>query len=898
MTETLSGSLSNVILSGSTSNPVYVAINGTLTGGTALYGAPPTNWTLTNDGTIAGTAIGILIVSGGTISNATGGIVSGGTAALELFGGGSVINAGSIDGSASYGVYLGSGLLTNLTGGAILGGKAVRLNAGGTADNQGTIAGTDIGITLHAGAAVTNSTGGMISGAIGVDLGGGVLINAASVVGGTVGVYSLLGGEVTNQGGGLIGGSAQGIRMAGGSVANAGDITASSVGSAIYFTAGGQLTNEAGTIAGAIGVSITGAPGTVVNDAIITASTGAGVALASGGLLVNATTGIVLGGASADAVVVQQGGTVDNAGTIIAAAGHRAVMLEPGFANRLVVTPGATFVGSVDGGNTVTGAYASALELAAGTRSGTLTGLGSQYSNFAQITVAVGAVWTLASAALGSGYAIRDFGSLTNVGSLGSGVTIGTGSEFTNAASALVSSPTRYGVYGTGIGDVLNLGNLAGINGVFLVAGGVVSNAATGTISGSGNYAVIDNGAAATVMNAGSIGGTYGGVYLPGGGSLIERPGAVLSGAAIGIRVGHGGTVVTGGGISGGTTAVLFSPGYAGKLLLEPGASFVGTVDGGNAIGASVASTLELAPGYGTIGSLGSQLVNFGTISFDPGAAWLVAGNVAGLGSGQVIAGFASSDTIQLSGLNETIVSFGSDMLTLTGDAAVTLNIQGQFSTSSFVATQVAGGTDITAPCFAAGTRLAAPRGEIAVEHLRIGDTVMTAQRRRQLIVWIGRRSIDCSRHPRPHQVWPVRICAGAFGAGKPRRDLLLSPDHAVFCDDVLIPVKHLINGSTIQQIELPVVEYFHIELARHAIVFAEGLPAESYLDTGDRANFANGGILAVMHPDFADRVREAAGCAPTMIAGDALEAVRARLDGRAAAPADGRAARRRKRQP
>lgn len=893
MAHTFSGSYSNVTLSNAAFNPAYIAPGGTLTGGTALYGAPSTVWTLTNAGTIAGTAIGILIVAGGTISNAVGAIVSGGTAAIELFGGGSVSNAGSIDGSTSYGVYLGSGLLTNLAGADILGGKAVRLNAGGTAINQGTIGGSGVGITLHAGAAVTNSQGGTISGATAVDLGGGVLVNAASIKGGTVGGYSLLGGEITNQAGGLIEGSSQGIRMAGGSVVNAGQITASSGGSAIYFTAGGQLTNDAGSVSGAIGVSIAGAPGTIANRATIAASTGAGVALSAGGLLVNQTGGVVLGGASADAIVVQQGGTVDNAGTIIAAAGHSAAILQPGFANLLVVRPGAAFAGVVDGGNTVGAAYTSVLELATGAASGTLAGLGSQYRDFARIAVDAGAVWTLASAALGSGYAIRDLGSLTNAGSLGSGVTIGAGAAFTNAAGARVVS-VQYAVYSTGIGEVLNLGSITGQTGVFLVAGGVVSNAASGTISGSGNYAVNDEGAAATVINAGSIGGTSGGLYLPGGGLLIEQAGAALSGATTGVKVGHGGTVVTNGSITGGTDAVLFGSGYAGRLVLEPGASFGGTVDGGNTIGASVASTLELASGHGTIGGVGSQLVDFGTISFDPGAAWLVAGDVAGLGSGQVIAGFASGDTIELSGLNETIASFSAGMLTLTGDATVTLNIPGPFTAASFVATQVAGGTDITAPCFVAGTRIATPRGEVAVERLRVGDTVLTVPRRRELIVWIGCRSVDCSRHPRPHQVWPVRIRAGAFGDARPCRDLLLSPDHAVFCDGVLIPVKHLINGSTIRQIPSPAVEYFHIELARHAVLFAEGQPAESYLDAGDRANFANGGPVATMYPDFANRAREAGACAPLVVAGATLEAVRAHLSGGAAIPGSRRTVRRR----
>ena len=107
-----------------------------------------------------------------------------------------------------------------------------------------------------------------------------------------------------------------------------------------------------------------------------------------------------------------------------------------------------------------------------------------------------------------------------------------------------------------------------------------------------------------------------------------------------------------------------------------------------------------------------------------------------------------------------------------------------------------------------------------------------------QPIVWIGRRDVDLVGHADPESARPIRIAAGAFAENQPARDLLLSPDHAVFADGVLIPVKHLVNGTTIRQIDVERVTYFHIELARHDIIFAEGLAAESYLDTGNRATF------------------------------------------------------------
>ena len=188
------------------------------------------------------------------------------------------------------------------------------------------------------------------------------------------------------------------------------------------------------------------------------------------------------------------------------------------------------------------------------------------------------------------------------------------------------------------------------------------------------------------------------------------------------------------------------------------------------------------------------------------------------------------------------------------------------------------------APCFAAGTHLATPAGAVAVESLTIGDSVLTADGRVETVQWIGHRSVDCARHPQPEAVWPVRVAAGAFGPGLPLRDLYLSPDHAIFADGVLIPVKHLINGSSITQEPVAAVTYFHVELSRHEVVLAEGLPVESYLDTGDRASFTNAGGAVALHPAWGSEKRdvtlflEAAGYAPLYVTGPVVARLRARL--------------------
>jgi hypothetical protein len=177
--------------------------------------------------------------------------------------------------------------------------------------------------------------------------------------------------------------------------------------------------------------------------------------------------------------------------------------------------------------------------------------------------------------------------------------------------------------------------------------------------------------------------------------------------------------------------------------------------------------------------------------------------------------------------------------------------------------------------CFAGGTRIATDAGEVAVEALRPGMRVRRANGGCAPVVWIGHRRIVCRHHPNPHEVWPVRVAAGAFGAGVPARSLRLSPDHAVFVAGVLIPIRYLVNGSTIAQEENDAVTYWHVECDHHAVILAEGLACESYLDTGNRAAFANGGKVAMLRPDFAWRVWEARGCAELVLSGPRLAAAR-----------------------
>jgi len=182
------------------------------------------------------------------------------------------------------------------------------------------------------------------------------------------------------------------------------------------------------------------------------------------------------------------------------------------------------------------------------------------------------------------------------------------------------------------------------------------------------------------------------------------------------------------------------------------------------------------------------------------------------------------------------------------------------------------------APCFCAGTRILTAGAARRVEDLQIGDHIKLVSGDTAAIIWIGRRRLDLRRHKRPEAVQPVLIAAGALGDGLPWRDLIVSPDHAMYLEGHLIPAKALLNGFSIRQLKRKRITYYHIELAEHGILLAEGAPAESYLETGNRAAFENAGGAIFPHPQFAQALREAKGCAPFAESGPAVEAVRLRI--------------------
>ncbi len=161
--------------------------------------------------------------------------------------------------------------------------------------------------------------------------------------------------------------------------------------------------------------------------------------------------------------------------------------------------------------------------------------------------------------------------------------------------------------------------------------------------------------------------------------------------------------------------------------------------------------------------------------------------------------------------------------------------------------------------CFLAGTAIACPGGERLVEDLAVGDLVLTADGTARPVRFVGRQTFT-TLFADPLRTRPVCIKAGALGAGLPRRDLRLSPDHAILLDGVLVQAGALVDGVDVTRLaDLPErFTYFHVELEDHALILAEGMPAETFVENVTRRRFDN-------HAEFVALYGEAAPAIPEM---------------------------------
>lgn len=842
-TVTTSVTLGSVYLS-----PLTITATGDIApaapGATGVYAA---TGSVTNNGVIAGAqgaartgppqagGIGVDLADA-TLLNA--GIVTGGQ------GGG----GGPGGGAGGDGAYLNGGALIN--SGTIIGGTgAVDGGSGGTGGyglysvtgtvtNSGTIIGGQGGAAMY-GRSGYRAGAGML-------LKAGLFTNTGTIIGGAsdaalqpgpngVGLI-ISGGSAENQG--LIEGGSGGKYQSGGIGADlSGDLTN-----------GGRITGGASSYTGGLAISIL--DGTLVNQ--------------SSGEIIGGT-GVQLGGG---AMEISGAGIIENYGLIAggagSTAGHAVYVFAGSLMNAGVVTGGlslevfslanysnVTNIGSIAGGVFVGAGHLH--NMAGGTISGGITisalGLPARVDNAGQIVANADAP----GAFVYNGTLINT-GGVTGGDDGGDAVVIG-GRGYLNNSGQISGGASHYGSAPTSPGGI----------GVDLTYVGTIDN--SGTILG-GNGGVHDSGGdgiflhVATGNNSGLIEGGSGSI----GGSAVYLSDATFTNA---------GTVEAGQGVTPGDAVSL---GNDSTLVADPGAVF----DGAVVANFNFNDELDLGAGpSGAVGTLdmGGSFTGFSTIVFDVNAAWSLAGTTAELATGQKIAGFTSQDSILLENFAATSHTYvnGIGLELSNGVTTETLNVFGGFLASSLLITDTAAGTKITLEpplCYLRGTHILTPAGDVAIETLNIGDTVITRYNGYRRIKWIGRQSFGRRFIQTNRAQLPIRFAAGALGPLLPKRDLHVSPGHSMLIGNVLVVASSLINGVTITQSGCPEeVHYYQLEFETHDCVQAEGCWSESFCDYANLRNqFHN---IADFNSLFPNHVTPAAHlmCAPRPEHGALLEA-------------------------
>ena len=146
--------------------------------------------------------------------------------------------------------------------------------------------------------------------------------------------------------------------------------------------------------------------------------------------------------------------------------------------------------------------------------------------------------------------------------------------------------------------------------------------------------------------------------------------------------------------------------------------------------------------------------------------------------------------------------------------------------------------------CYHRGTEIRTTKTGRRVEDLKIGEKVLTVSGKSKPIKWIGRQRFKkAAALARPKSLLPVRVSRFALDGHTPHKDLYVSPNHGLLLDGVLIPAIYLVNGTSIVQAMpegVEEIDYFHIELKTHEIIFAEGAAAETLLVMNDREAFSD----------------------------------------------------------
>jgi autotransporter-associated beta strand protein len=476
--------------------------------------------------------------------------------------------------------------------------------------------------------------------------------------------------------------------------------------------------------------------------------------------------------------------------------------------------------------------------------------------------------------AAGGDIFVQGGASLTIEGTAATAIADGVLAHGTGAGAASAGQAFGSGIYLQGTASVLTLN----------------SNGATETVAAP----ITDDAGAATAAGytapSGYTEGSIGLAKTGAGTVVLTGANAYTGGSTITtgtLQIGAGGTVgsITGNVADSGVLAFDRSDSltFGGTVtgagsLVQLGTGTVILVDANSYIGGS---TIEA----GTLQIVSAANIGSGVVTFSAPKSTLAITTTPANGStfANQLGGFAADGRIDLTGLaftngaTATIVNSNTVVLHDGGTSLnFILNAAPAGPTQFHVFSDgVNNGTVLSSLlCFLAGTRITTPCGEVPVEQLAVGDLVTTLSGQSRRVVWLGTGRVLATRGRR-NAATPVIVKRHALGDNVPHTDLRVTKGHALYLDGVLIPVEFLVNHrSILWDDHAQEVTIYHIELETHDVLLANGAPAESYRDDGNRWLFQNansGWELPRQEP-----------CAPVLTGGPRVDAIWRRLLDRA----------------
>jgi T5SS/PEP-CTERM-associated repeat protein len=815
-------------------------------------------------------------------------------------------------GSTALGLVVDGALLAS--GAAITAASGIAIgydSTGSLSESGGTLSAAAIDLAVNAGASGTldllsgavASVSGIV--AVGEAAGGSgsvIDINAGTLMAqGQVQVGPRSAGTLIIQNGGLLSTTASLSYpfLAVGGTGGTGSVVIEDTGSQLNAAANqieigsggsGALTVEGGArlVAGGLFVATGGGTGTV-------SATGAGTSITIG------TGGLSIGDGGTGLVILRQGARLTAADRLDAGVGSAGTFDIGSTATLTSQGAGLGLLSSSD----VSGSGSVSLDAAQWLSSGQIT-VGDGAGGSANLQLSAGATLQ-ATATLApaipflyvdetiAGHATVDVGGKATVLDAGGNAAVIGAAGF---GALTVHDGAQVDVGNSGTGAAFVLGELSGSDGTAALTGaGTRMNVTGGAViggSGAGTLAVGGTFDVSGDMNV-ALNASAGGTVNVGGGDLAIAGQLVIGGGSA--AGGTGAVTVASGGLLTADNLTLFSRGsltvdstgsaeigsagdaIAGQLVVDTGV----TTGGSGEVAAAVTNHGDLVAQDGTL-TITGKAAGDGVYDITAGATLALdqPGDVRirfdattgaaffGTASGTVSPlQFSGTDTLFLDGVGaDAKASYAGDTVTVAGSGGTwTLNFAApppglQITTSGNQAEVVA--------CFAAGTLIATPAGEVPVERLSAGDRVKTLSGQARPIAWIGTGRVLATRGRR-NAATPVVLHKGALGPNMPHHTLRVTKGHSFFIDGVLIPAEFLVNNRSIEWDDrAQEVTIYHIELETHDVLLANGAPAESYRDDGNRWLFQNA--------NSARDLQARPACAPVLTGGPIVDRVWRRL--------------------